>query len=384
MITAQSHPHWAWSKLLILLFVTCLALPSIAAVAAARPSQSLPAARSISAVSQTLDAAAAASAAADRALVSRRQRAEGLPAQAPQALQGTASTPFSAPATAWRSASAASPSSRRRQQRAVRAGAHAATQAPQLTVSGQTLTWTRPGNVSTFVFVRKVPGQEDQYSIISGTSATPPPVPGYTVHYSVRTNVGGSAWATEQSIAYPAPTSSGTPRSRPRPSQRHPSRRADHDPPNHNSVPITTPPVTTPPVTTPPATTPPVTTHPQPPSAQCSSRRHRRPPRSSRPPGRRSPGRRSAASTHTCSCARSPDRKTSTRRSAAPRSRRPPYPARPSATAFAPPSREARGRRRSRSPIRRVRQRITSARRSRASPRRRTPHLPLPVNPSSR
>lgn len=79
-----------------------------------------------------------------------------------------------------------------------------ALQAPQLTVSGQTLSWARIANVNTYVFVRKVPGQADQYSVITGTSITPPPVPGVTVHYAIRTSVEGSAWSSEQAIAYPA------------------------------------------------------------------------------------------------------------------------------------------------------------------------------------
>ncbi len=80
-------------------------------------------------------------------------------------------------------------------------------QAPKLTVTGQTLTWsTSASTVKSFVFVRKVPGQSDQYSTVTGTSLTPPPVPGTTVKYSVRTAVNGSAWAPEQSIAYTAPS----------------------------------------------------------------------------------------------------------------------------------------------------------------------------------
>jgi hypothetical protein len=81
--------------------------------------------------------------------------------------------------------------------------------APHLSVSGQTLTWTRIANINTYVFVRKVPGQVDQYSLIRGTSITPPPVPGLTITYSIRTPSKGSAWAAEQSITYPANT--GTP-----------------------------------------------------------------------------------------------------------------------------------------------------------------------------
>jgi hypothetical protein len=83
-------------------------------------------------------------------------------------------------------------------------------QAPQLTVSGQTLSWTRVANLNSYVLVRKVPGQGNQYSVITGTSVTPPPVPGVTVRYSLRTSVDGSAWSSEQSIAYPAASTSNT------------------------------------------------------------------------------------------------------------------------------------------------------------------------------
>jgi Cellulase (glycosyl hydrolase family 5) len=76
--------------------------------------------------------------------------------------------------------------------------------APDITASGTTLRWNQVGDVSTYVFVRKVPGQADQYSVVSGTSTTPPAVPGETVRYSVRTAVDGSAWASEVSISYPA------------------------------------------------------------------------------------------------------------------------------------------------------------------------------------
>ncbi len=86
----------------------------------------------------------------------------------------------------------------------------ASLQAPQLTVSGQTLNWAQVANVNTYVFVRKVPGQADQYSVITGTSITPPPVPGVTVHYAIRTSVDGSTWSSEQAITYPAASTSNT------------------------------------------------------------------------------------------------------------------------------------------------------------------------------
>jgi Glycosyl hydrolase catalytic core len=75
---------------------------------------------------------------------------------------------------------------------------------PVLTVSGTTLSWVPAVPVSSYVFVRKVPGLAPQYTIVSGTTHTPAPVPGTTVSYSVRANVAGSAWAPEVSISYPA------------------------------------------------------------------------------------------------------------------------------------------------------------------------------------
>jgi hypothetical protein len=87
--------------------------------------------------------------------------------------------------------------------------------APQLSVSGQHLSWTSPARVKSYVFVREVPGLVNQYEVLNGTSILPPPVPGVAVTYSVRTNVAGSAWATEKSITYPAETSAASSGSNP-------------------------------------------------------------------------------------------------------------------------------------------------------------------------
>ncbi len=76
--------------------------------------------------------------------------------------------------------------------------------APALAVAGQTLSWNQVGSVSTYVLVQRLAGHADQYSVVGGTSFTPTPVPGATVHYSVRTAVEGSAWAPEVSIAFPS------------------------------------------------------------------------------------------------------------------------------------------------------------------------------------
>jgi hypothetical protein len=92
-------------------------------------------------------------------------------------------------------------------------GAHASRystlHAPRLSVSREKLKWTRVRHVKTYVLVAKVPGQTDHYWTITGTSTTPPPVPGVTVRYSVRTAVAGSKWAAEQSISYPNPSETG-------------------------------------------------------------------------------------------------------------------------------------------------------------------------------
>jgi Glycosyl hydrolase catalytic core len=88
--------------------------------------------------------------------------------------------------------------------------------APKMAVSGNTVSWTAIPGVSSYVFARKVPGQATQYSTVTGTSVTPPVVAGTTVDYGVRTNVTGSYWASEVSIAYPAsPTSSPPPAPQP-------------------------------------------------------------------------------------------------------------------------------------------------------------------------
>jgi len=80
----------------------------------------------------------------------------------------------------------------------------AAQEAPTLTISGDKLSWNKVDGINSYVYVIKIPGQTDRYGVITGTSATPPPVPGFTVIYSVRTSENGSAWATEKSITYPA------------------------------------------------------------------------------------------------------------------------------------------------------------------------------------
>jgi hypothetical protein len=75
--------------------------------------------------------------------------------------------------------------------------------APVLTVSGKTIAWKAISGTSSYVFVRKVTGHPDEYSIVKGTSITPPDVPGATVRYGLRANLPRAPWAKEVSIAYP-------------------------------------------------------------------------------------------------------------------------------------------------------------------------------------
>jgi len=99
----------------------------------------------------------------------------------------------------------------RRQARRARTGATVS--APTIRVDGQKLSWNAVSNINRYVFVRKVPGMADQYSLVRGTSTTPPAVPGKTVRYSVRADAKGSAWAAEVAITYPAVEPTATPTS---------------------------------------------------------------------------------------------------------------------------------------------------------------------------
>jgi polysaccharide biosynthesis protein PslG len=75
--------------------------------------------------------------------------------------------------------------------------------APTITVSGYTLTWRAIGSVRTYVLVRKVAGQ-DHRSIVTGTTVTPPILPGATARYTVRAYIYGSKWSPEVTVRYPS------------------------------------------------------------------------------------------------------------------------------------------------------------------------------------
>jgi hypothetical protein len=207
MIT--SHPRWARNKLFALLFVTGLAM-SFAWSVATNPAS---AHRGGASASSQVAHAAAAARAADRSLVTSAKTLKSCQKRHPngcQAIRGAVQRDGHRLAIRERRLSQLAHYGKRRA-----TTASAARRAPRLTASGRALSWTRPGTMNTFVFVRKVSGQADQYSVINGSSTTPPPVPGYTVSYSVRTNISGSTWASARSIAYPASNQSNGPRTDP-------------------------------------------------------------------------------------------------------------------------------------------------------------------------
>jgi hypothetical protein len=70
-------------------------------------------------------------------------------------------------------------------------------------VSGYTLSWTRVGGIGTYILRREVAGQAAHFTVVHGTSVTPPPVPAIAASYSVRTAVESSTWTPSQSISYP-------------------------------------------------------------------------------------------------------------------------------------------------------------------------------------
>jgi len=86
-----------------------------------------------------------------------------------------------------------------------------------MSVSGQTISWAKVADVNTYVFVQKVSGESDQYSMVNGTTVTPGAVAGKTVTYGLRTAVDGSAWAVEVKISYPAPSPAPDPTPSPTP-----------------------------------------------------------------------------------------------------------------------------------------------------------------------
>lgn len=90
------------------------------------------------------------------------------------------------------------------------------TPAPNLSVSGQTLTWNAISGITTYQLATTVGTDRTKtvYSKVTGTSITPPSVPGQTVYYGVRSDKSDAPWSQEVSITYadatPSPTSPGS------------------------------------------------------------------------------------------------------------------------------------------------------------------------------
>ena len=78
---------------------------------------------------------------------------------------------------------------------------------PVLTLSGTTLTWTAMSGVSSYVLAtirNPTTTRDTTYQTVTGTSFTPPAVPGQAVDYGLRANVSGAPWASEVTINWPA------------------------------------------------------------------------------------------------------------------------------------------------------------------------------------
>jgi hypothetical protein len=86
---------------------------------------------------------------------------------------------------------------------------------PQLSVKGTTLYWTAIPGVSDYTLAtvsNATTTRDTTYKVVTGTSYTPPAVPGETIDYGLSASVPGIApWAQEVSITYPStsPPASG-------------------------------------------------------------------------------------------------------------------------------------------------------------------------------
>jgi hypothetical protein len=217
--TARPHRTSGW-PLAMLLVMTCLILPAISATAEAAPARHTyhsahsrshrALANAARIVPRALNAAAERSRQADRTLVSDARglkRCLRYNQRHPKRCNAARRAVQRAGTRLARAKRRLATLARRTGTNSGRAGRSASPnprQAPVLTVSGLTLSWTRVAGLNNYVLASKLPGEAATYSVVRGTSITPPPVPGVTVDYSVRTTTDGSAWSAEQPIAYAA------------------------------------------------------------------------------------------------------------------------------------------------------------------------------------
>jgi hypothetical protein len=194
MTTIQSPTRWVPRKLMAAACMATCMLLSATAAQAGTPAAS-PAASSASTTSTTARSATTARASAARTLASRTRALRTCERIHP--LHCAAAKRAVERATRGLDAAQAQPASFAGYTRYDQS-------APTLTVSGDSLI----GRAHTYVLASRTSGQTVQTSIVTGTSTTPPAVPGATVLYSARTAINGSAWSTQVAISYPAAASS--------------------------------------------------------------------------------------------------------------------------------------------------------------------------------
>jgi hypothetical protein len=73
---------------------------------------------------------------------------------------------------------------------------------PQITVAGETLSWSALDPTNSYVLRRKLPNHQAEYALVKSTSALPPAIEGSTVVYTVKAAIGG-LWSPEVSVSYP-------------------------------------------------------------------------------------------------------------------------------------------------------------------------------------
>jgi hypothetical protein len=78
-------------------------------------------------------------------------------------------------------------------------------QAPVLRLTGLTLRWRRVEGVRRYIVESVVPGEASQFYLVHGHRFTPPPAPGITVGYRVRSALSGSAWSPAVDLSYALP-----------------------------------------------------------------------------------------------------------------------------------------------------------------------------------
>jgi hypothetical protein len=205
-----ARPVWALPRtFLAALIAGCLLVAGLSATASAAPRNraiaQAAALRAASTPSPQLLGAASHAAQADRQLVAN---AQGLK----RCLAANAAQPAAcAPARALvQSAGTALATAQRRlvslAGSSSRARAAAARVAPVVTISAEKLKWTKVHGMHTYIVLSKTPGLADREELRSGTSFTPPAVPGATVTYSVRTSASLSSWSKPKTITYPTVT----------------------------------------------------------------------------------------------------------------------------------------------------------------------------------